>query len=552
MKYILVTVCLWLFTHTIYGQPIDNTVKKSIPVPSRSPDVLRINAPEICNNVTDDDNNQLTDQDDFSCYFNPLSMAPCQPSPIIWACTEQGRLYWANLATGVEKSAGNLNTLVWDLSWASNGKLYAVCGLPPQLYEVDPYTGVIAPTNGLPDGYTPGNAMTADGVGNLYLTSTTGGTSITILKLHIATWKICVIASVNNAGYISAGDLTFLNNILYLTCTNNKIITVDVATGKTAEYTVQHSTTNNYFGLTTVGDGYLYAAHLGKIYRIDPSTMKAEISPAFTFSNPGFKMNGLANYSELCQAPACASRVHIQPSSPPPYCVVTGVHLDAVASCNPYTPVYTWTLPSGATSTANKITITDAGKYYLRLQSPPDTCSAIDSFTVTLTTSPTLSLGHDTSLCITEELYITPVDKTAITAYRWQDGSTGERVYADRTGWYWLDAMTGCGPARDSIHVTFKEDGCEKMVFVPSAFSPNGDGLNDVFKPVLQNTLAQYEFSVYNRWGQRVFTTKDNKRGWDGTINGHQQPAGLFAWVCRYRLNRKTVQTLKGTVLLMR
>jgi gliding motility-associated-like protein len=87
--------------------------------------------------------------------------------------------------------------------------------------------------------------------------------------------------------------------------------------------------------------------------------------------------------------------------------------------------------------------------------------------------------------------------------------------------------------------------------FVPNAFSPNNDGRNDQFHMVWRCGVSQYKFSVYNRWGQKVFETTDPNRSWDGRVNGIEQPVGNFIWHCQYRLNGID-QVKKGIVTLIR
>lgn len=84
----------------------------------------------------------------------------------------------------------------------------------------------------------------------------------------------------------------------------------------------------------------------------------------------------------------------------------------------------------------------------------------------------------------------------------------------------------------------FGEDDIKVMVFttapdifVPSAFSPNGDGLNDVLRPVGVGISKIDMFRIYNRWGQLVFSATDAERGWDGTVNGRIQTTGNFVYM---------------------
>ncbi|MDP4265318.1 MAG: gliding motility-associated C-terminal domain-containing protein [Bacteroidota bacterium] len=90
-------------------------------------------------------------------------------------------------------------------------------------------------------------------------------------------------------------------------------------------------------------------------------------------------------------------------------------------------------------------------------------------------------------------------------------------------------------------------------IAVPTAFTPNGDGLNDYLQPNNAIKADNLLFSVYNRFGQLVFETRDWTRKWDGRINGILQPTGVYAWVLSY-VHRDTKEKVfkKGTTLLIR
>lgn len=90
-------------------------------------------------------------------------------------------------------------------------------------------------------------------------------------------------------------------------------------------------------------------------------------------------------------------------------------------------------------------------------------------------------------------------------------------------------------------------------IAVPSAFTPNGDGLNDYLYPLNAYKAKNLVFRVYNRWGQLIFETKDWTKKWDGRINGNPQPAGTYVWMLQYfEDNEETPIVLKGTVVLIR
>lgn len=88
-------------------------------------------------------------------------------------------------------------------------------------------------------------------------------------------------------------------------------------------------------------------------------------------------------------------------------------------------------------------------------------------------------------------------------------------------------------------------------IFVPNLFSPNGDGMNDIMY-VYGTSIAQLEFRIYNQWGQLVFTSKDQRQGWDGTMSGQRQPVGVYVYIVKATMQDGTVVTKKGNVTLMR
>jgi gliding motility-associated-like protein len=84
---------------------------------------------------------------------------------------------------------------------------------------------------------------------------------------------------------------------------------------------------------------------------------------------------------------------------------------------------------------------------------------------------------------------------------------------------------------------------------VPNAFTPNGDGLNDTFRPVVDyERVRQFSMVIYNRWGQLVFETTNPAEGWDGK----NAPAGVYSWVISYSDMVGKVMKMRGSVVLVR
>jgi gliding motility-associated-like protein len=89
-------------------------------------------------------------------------------------------------------------------------------------------------------------------------------------------------------------------------------------------------------------------------------------------------------------------------------------------------------------------------------------------------------------------------------------------------------------------------------VYMPSAFSPNSDGLNDFFKPTNVGIKQLNYFRIYNRWGQLLFSTNRLDQGWDGSFGGVKQPSGVYVWIIQAVTDDNRIVNKKGTMLLVR
>ena len=87
--------------------------------------------------------------------------------------------------------------------------------------------------------------------------------------------------------------------------------------------------------------------------------------------------------------------------------------------------------------------------------------------------------------------------------------------------------------------------------FIPSAFTPNGDGLNDLFYVKANFEPKSYELSIFNRNGDLVFITRDLNTGWDGSLHGKTLAHGMYVYVIKYRDTQGVEQKKQGQVLLI-
>ena len=114
---------------------------------------------------------------------------------------------------------------------------------------------------------------------------------------------------------------------------------------------------------------------------------------------------------------------------------------------------------------------------------------------------------------------------------------------------YTITVTDGAGcKISDSLFV----DVTSGSLLLPTGFSPNGDGVNDVFH-VLNKNIVKMDLAIFDRWGVKVYETTDWTVGWDGTYKGVKQDIGVYVWECSYQLIGESMsKTDKGNVTLLR
>ncbi|MEM9985875.1 MAG: gliding motility-associated C-terminal domain-containing protein, partial [Bacteroidota bacterium] len=178
--------------------------------------------------------------------------------------------------------------------------------------------------------------------------------------------------------------------------------------------------------------------------------------------------------------------------------------------------------------------------------------SASDEVILNQVSLPVFDLGPDTTICQERELRLkVPGNLGDI---RWENGSTSPNFLVEEAGVYAVSIANACGFFRDEILVGTVQ--CECELFVPTAFTPDGDNYNDEFKVFQEcGNLQGFQLKIFNRWGHLIFSSDDPQATWDGTTNGRPVAVGVYAWVAEYVYlggegNRRDVQ--RGTVTLLR
>lgn len=175
-------------------------------------------------------------------------------------------------------------------------------------------------------------------------------------------------------------------------------------------------------------------------------------------------------------------------------------------------------------------------------------CSASDDVMITFLSPPEIGWElADTTICIGHPMEL--FAGTGFDSYTWHDGSTGTTFHVTGEGWYHVSVTNICGSDTDSMYVALED--CSLKLYVPNAFTPDHDGINDVFK-AYGLYIPEFTMAVYTRWGEMIFYTKDIEQGWDGTYKDQPAQEGVYAWKIIYLDATNKYHQLTGTVTLVR
>ncbi len=208
---------------------------------------------------------------------------------------------------------------------------------------------------------------------------------------------------------------------------------------------------------------------------------------------------------------------------------------------------YTWSPSVSTNAIASNI---KAGRYAIELKDNAGCITAIPEIRIVNTGTPTkIFLGKDTTICTGEKVILSPAVQGN---YVWQDNSTAATFSADRTGKYWVQLTNNDACiSSDTILVNVVQN-CVDIYF-PSVFSPNGDGLNEQYGPVGNlNAVSNYTLSIYNRWGELMFTTNDPRKRWNGNLNGKLTANASFTWFASYIFGASGQKLKKGVLVIIR
>jgi gliding motility-associated-like protein len=175
-------------------------------------------------------------------------------------------------------------------------------------------------------------------------------------------------------------------------------------------------------------------------------------------------------------------------------------------------------------------------------------CFAVsDTLIAYFENQPFVDLGPDTLLCSKEQLILQLPQNTK---GLWNQSIEGSEFTVNKPGTIHILIKNRCGEAVDSIQVDYED--CKCLALIPNAFTPNADHYNNEFKPIIECEVKAYQLDIYNRWGERIFATKDLNTAWNGTYKNDYVMPGVYLYIITYTDLFDVPHFYKGTVHLIR
>jgi gliding motility-associated-like protein len=178
-------------------------------------------------------------------------------------------------------------------------------------------------------------------------------------------------------------------------------------------------------------------------------------------------------------------------------------------------------------------------------------CDSISYYNITILKDPAdLKISGDTCLEGRDSVVLVTLD--GYDAYTWNSTikTIENKLVVNKAGTYNVAVSNQCGSKSASINVLAI---CDAPIYIPNAFTPNKDRLNEVFRVPPTDFYQLNSFQIYNRWGELIYNTRNIKEGWDGTYKSIQQPSGIYTYLISIT-SLKTGKTIQrnGSVQLIR
>ncbi|HRY98944.1 MAG TPA: gliding motility-associated C-terminal domain-containing protein, partial [Bacteroidales bacterium] len=204
-------------------------------------------------------------------------------------------------------------------------------------------------------------------------------------------------------------------------------------------------------------------------------------------------------------------------------------------------------------SNQSAISVFKTGTYWVIVEDALG-CIGRDTVELYVRQAPEIDLGDDTVyLCNVSSLRLDAGAIDTSMVYEWQDGTQTRYYDASLPGLYYVWAGKEDCFDSDTIMVLTCTD-----FWIPTSFTPNGDGLNDVFRVFTSadEDVLRYSLFIYNRWGELVYYSNDVREWWDGKFKGQDAPVGVYNYILNFEAAGNVLLekegTQRGQLLLLR
>lgn len=198
-------------------------------------------------------------------------------------------------------------------------------------------------------------------------------------------------------------------------------------------------------------------------------------------------------------------------------------------------------------STLPVYTVNTDGRYIVAIDK--DGCQFSDTINVSVYRDVARITPDDTVVCQGQKVLLQGISNPA-GDFLWSTGSSSNSIEVDATGYYMAQIENICGQFTDTAYVVVQN--CDCRPALPNAFTPNGDGLNDIFIPKLDCFAGAYQLGIFNRFGERVFVSFNQNAGWDGTLRNGQVDVGVYFYYLQYQTPNGELKQYKGDLTLLR
>jgi gliding motility-associated-like protein len=195
---------------------------------------------------------------------------------------------------------------------------------------------------------------------------------------------------------------------------------------------------------------------------------------------------------------------------------------------------YDWRPSSGITQAGDQIFVAnpDFSTNYKIIGTSPSGCVDSTNYNITVHPTPFINLGEDQYLFTCEPVILDAGQGTGSDRYEWQDGSRRQHFKVEENGTYWVKVSNNGCTVIDTIKVQI----CEGYIWMPTAFTPNSDGVNETFQARSSDLTVKFQMYIFSRNGMLVFQTDDITTGWDGmNLKGEICPSGVYVWKIVYQ-----------------